>query len=274
MTQKIQLKNIEIEYLLSGKNNSETILFVHGLGANLSQFESQQEYFSEKFQVLSVNLRGHGHTKLPYEISSLDVELKKMANDIIILLDSLGIAKIHYVGNSMGGNIGYEILTAKPEILNTLITFGTTGQLSTSKFAQKIMKFMHKLIGANTRGTLSKIAGQTKPSKTKIKEMMVQAKKSTILSMIPILANFDYLDIIKNSNTPVLILKGEKDREINRAIKTTIAEFKTRGNFELYTMNKAGHFANLDNPELFNELLEKYIANHKNITDPNSMHKH
>jgi len=262
--QKIQLKNIEIEYLLSGETNPTTILFVHGLGANLSQFELQQAYFSKKFQVLSVNLYGHGNTKLLPEMSNSAVELKQMAQHVLLLLESLGIFKVHYVGNSMGGNVGYEILKVAPELLKTFTTFGTTGQLRTSKLAQKIMSFMHQLIGANTRGALSSLAGQTKTSKKKIKEMMAQVKKSTILGIIPVLANFDYLDVIKNSNIPTLIIKGEKDSEINRAIETTIAEFETRGNFELYTMNKVGHFVNLDNPDLFNSVLEKFILNNNN----------
>lgn len=262
MTEKIQLENLEMEYLHSGEKNSETILFVHGLGANLSQFKFQQESFRENFQVLSVNLRGHGNTQLQHEITSSDVVLQKMANDVIILLENLGIPKVHYVGNSMGGNVGYEILKVKPEILKTFITFGTTGQLSTSDFTLRIMKFTHKYIGSNTRGNLSKVAGQTKASKEKIKEMMTQVKRATILSVIPVLANFDYIDVIKNSNTPCMIIKGEKDREINNAINTTIAEFEARGNFELYAMNKVGHFANLDNPEFFNKVLSEFILRH------------
>jgi len=40
MTTKTKIDKINIEYLLTGKENGETILFAHGLGANLSQFEN------------------------------------------------------------------------------------------------------------------------------------------------------------------------------------------------------------------------------------------
>ena len=93
MTQHIQLENVELDYLLSGEDNSETLLFVHGLGANLSQFEAQQQALSKKFKVLSVNLRGHGNTKLLRVSNPSDFELSKMANDIVEVLKKLDISK-------------------------------------------------------------------------------------------------------------------------------------------------------------------------------------
>jgi len=112
-------------------------------------------------------------------------------------------------------------------------------------------------------GDLSKAAGQSKESKQKIKEMMSEINKSTLLNVVPRLANFDYLDIIKNSKTPALIIKGEMDRSINKVVKNTIVAFENRGDFKVYEMKEVGHFANLDNPELFNDVLEEYILNNK-----------
>ncbi len=257
----IRFKDVEIEYLLTGEKNSETILFVHGLGANLSQFEQQQRYFSEKHTVLSVNLRGHGNSIIVHDYTPAEFELSKMSTDIIELLDSLNIEKVHFVGNSMGGNIGYEILKSKPEILESFTTFGTTGQLSTPKFSLGMMKFTYKLLSPKAIGNLSKTAGQTTNSREKIMEMMSQVNKSTILSIIPNLANFDYMDVIKTSQIQSMIIKGEKDKDINKAIKNTIIEFESRGDFKLYEMSKAGHFANLDNSDLFNRILEAFILN-------------
>lgn len=252
-----------MEYKLSGKENSETILFVHGLGANLSQFEQDHEYFKNKFRVLSVNLRGHGDSTPDTESLLAGFELSVMANDVLELLDELNINQVHYVGNSMGGNIGYEILKSKPEVLKSFTTFGTTGQLSTSKLSLSIMKTTYKILSPKAIGGLSKSAGQTKESKDKILEMMSQVNKESLLAILPCLANFNYLDVIRSSNTPCMILKGEKDKDINKAIKNTVIEFENRGNFKLFEMPDAGHFANLDNPVLFHKVLEGFITSPK-----------
>ncbi len=58
-----------------------------------------------------------------------------------------------------------------------------------------------------------------------------------------------------------MIIKGEKDKDINKVIRNTIIEFENRGNFRFYEMSKVGHFANLDNSDLFNKILEDFILN-------------
>lgn len=259
MTQRISLDHIEMEYLLTGEDHSETILFVHGLGADLSQFTYQQAYFSTYFRVLSVNLRGHGLTTV-HQNGNHEFGLDNLAADIVELLDRLSIAKVHFVGNSMGGNVGLEMMKSYPNRLKSISTFGTTASLHTSNFTFAILKLMHKIISPNMRGALSKVAGQNPTSKMKIEEMMTQVDRSTILGLIPELANFDYLDVIRESKLPYLLIKGEKDSDINRVLDSTIATLESRGNFEMITMKGAGHFANLDQPDLFNEILEKFIS--------------
>ena len=53
------INEIEMEYLVTGLDCEEILLFVHGFGADLSQFEGQHKYFKEKYRALSINLRGH-----------------------------------------------------------------------------------------------------------------------------------------------------------------------------------------------------------------------
>ncbi|UTW65340.1 alpha/beta hydrolase [bacterium SCSIO 12643] len=256
---KKQLKDLDIEYHLSGEQNTETIVFVHGLGANLSQFKLQHDFFSEKLKVLSVNLRGHGNSKLAGNFDSSDFKLSKMAHDIIELLNKLDINKIHYVGNSMGGNVGYEILKSKPQIISSFTTFGTTAQLNTSNLTLGLMKFTYKFLSLNFIAHMSKVAGQTKSSKEQIQEMIRQSDKSVIRAILPNLANFNYLTVIQNSSAPTMIIKGAQDHDINKSIDSTISEFNKRGHFKLSKLQEAGHFANLDAPVLFNQTLENFI---------------
>jgi len=260
----MQLKDLEMEYCLSGKKNTETILFVHGLAANLSQFKRQHEHFSKEFKVLSVNLRGHGNSKLSNDFTSSDFQLSLMGNDIIELLDLLHIENVHYVGNSMGGNVGYEILKSKPQILKSFTTFGTTAQLSTSPITLGIMKFSYSILSLSLIGNMSKAAGQTLSSKEQIKDMIIEADKSVILAILPNLANFNYLEVIKKSSVPCMIIKGTQDHDINKSIDSTVTEFKKRGHFNLFISPDVGHFANLDDPNVFNHTLGNFIESMAN----------
>ncbi len=248
-----------IEYRITGEGNSETLLFVHGLGANYRQFEKQHDYFSKDLMVLSVNLRGYGNSTVLQPSSPADFALGKMGEDIIDLLDALAIERVHYVGNSMGGNVGYELLKSHPDRVSSFTTFGTTAQLQKSEFTIKILRFTYQLMSSNALAYLSSLSGRTKHAKSTIKKMMAQAPKSTILNTIPVLANFDYLDVVKDSTAPAMIIKGDQDVEINKELSSTVQAFEQRGDFQLKTITNAGHFANLDNPEAFNKILGDFI---------------
>ncbi len=254
--------NHHIEYAISGEQHDDCILFVHGLGANLNQFEQQHAYFNKTYCVLSINLPGHGRStgfekpKNSYEV------LNFMSECVIELLDALNIVRVDYVGNSMGGNVGYELLKFHPQRLKSFTTFGTTAQLQTSNRTVGFLLKVHKLMSPAWRAYLSKFAGQTKISTNKINEMVRSTKGSTIIALLPTLANFNYLEVIKASTVPCLIIRGEKDRDINKHLTTTIQAFENRVQFELFDMKGVGHFANLDNPDLFNSVLHAFVLRH------------
>lgn len=256
----VQLGKIKMEYLLTGVENNDTILFVHGLGANLNQFEKQHQYFQDRYKILSVSLRGHGNTTSLRELTESDFELSRLGDDIIMLIDILGIDKFHYVGNSMGGNVGYELIKACPERLLSFTSFGTTSKLKKSEFIIGLIKFIYKLMSMKTIGKLSGSAGVSEYSKIKIVEMMSQAQKSTVLNLVSHLGNFDYLEVIKKSQIKAQIIRGDKDKEINKVIESTIEAFKQRGDFSLIDLENSGHFANLDHPDLFNRTLETFLT--------------
>ncbi len=255
-----KIEKINIEYLLTGKEKADTILFVHGLGANLSQFEKQHQFFNDRHKVLSISLRGHGNTTSLFELTQSDFELEKMSQDIIRLLDKLKIKNIHFVGNSMGGNIGYELLKSNPSRILSFTTFGTTAALNKSNFTISIMKFIYRLLNIKTIARLSKSVGETEYSKKKIFEMISQTSKQTILNLIPYLAKFNYIETIKKNQIPTLIIKCEKDKEINKVLDSTISVYKEKENFNIVEMKSTGHFANLDNPDLFNKTLATFIT--------------
>lgn len=255
-----RLKNVSMEYCLSGADNKETILFVHGLGVDLRQFEGQHAFFKDKYRVLSVSLRGHGKTEPLLEVSQDSFKLSLLAKDLIELLNYLKIEKVHYVGNSMGGNVGYEWIQKNEQGLLSFTTFGTTAKLTTSAFTFRLMRFTYNLISMKTFAKLSGTAANTPQAKSHISKMISEGSKPTIMNLLSHLKTFDYLDVIRKSSLPVLIIKGDKDKEINREIGSTIEAFEARGNFQLANLKNTGHFANLDCPQVFNTALLEFIS--------------
>ncbi|MEM9218790.1 MAG: alpha/beta hydrolase [Cyanobacteria bacterium P01_F01_bin.150] len=243
-----------LEYYLRQRKNADTVVFVHGLGANLEQFAKQCDYFDNRFQVLILNLSGHGSSQ-----SIRPFDLASCAQDIIYLLDALNIDKVHYVGNSMGGNIGFEILASFEHRLHSLTTFGTTGELNTSIIATKALGTMYRILPISLIANLASTSGRNKGSKHSIKTMMRQMDRQTILTIIPVLASFNYLEVIESSQVPLLLIKGEHDVDINKSLPSTLARLEKRNNTNVIELKGVGHFANLDAPEQFNVILESFL---------------
>ena len=184
----IKTSTSTIEYQFSPNPGCSTIVFLHGLGANLTQFTNQHLFFADRFQVLSLNAPGHGKSR-----SSVAFSLAACAQDVIDLLDALSIGRFHFVGNSMGGNVGYELMQAFAHRLLSITTFGTTAELNTSETITKILIFTYKVLPIRLIAQLASISGQTDTSKKTIKAMMRQIDKKTLLAILPVLARFNYL---------------------------------------------------------------------------------
>jgi pimeloyl-ACP methyl ester carboxylesterase len=253
-------QGISIDYFLSGEENKSTILFVHGLGANLDQFKYQHEFFKDKFQVLSISLRGHGKTISHSGFTATDFILKNLSDDIIFLLDTIGIEKIHFVGNSMGGNIGYELLRAHSNRFLSFTTFGTSAFMNKPKVLVSILKLLYKLLSPKTIANMAQSVCTTIDSKKIVYNMYLHTSKQTILYILPYLASFNYLETIKNNQIPTLIIKGEYDKEVNKLLDITIQAYHEHHDFTLLELKGVGHYANLDNPNKFNQELQSFMS--------------
>jgi 3-oxoadipate enol-lactonase len=76
---------------------------------------------ASRVSVLSFDNRGTGHSDKP----PAGYEIGNMANDVIGLLDTLGLSRVHLFGFSMGGAIAQEIAIRNPGRIDRLILFGT-----------------------------------------------------------------------------------------------------------------------------------------------------
>ena len=113
------------------QNTTKWVTFVHGAGGSSSIWFKQIRAFKKMFNVLLLDLRGHGNSK-PKLINAFDIKytFNFIANDIIEVLDFEKIKNSHFVGISLGSILIRQIAESHPERVSSMIMGGAIMKLN------------------------------------------------------------------------------------------------------------------------------------------------
>lgn len=257
-----QVCKYSIEYIETGKNNDKTIVFAHGLGANIEQWTKQIDYFSKDYHVISFSLPGHGESSK----DEIDIQysIKEYALTVIELFNKLDFSSCIWIGNSMGGVVGYEILKIAPEKIEMIITNGTTPELLMSKRTAKLICFFDRLLIKLMKfdGYIrfaSKHSSKIKTVQEEIYNIFKKASPKAIIDSHYMLANYSYIDVINKTDIPVVFIKAQYDKDINKYIRKVTELLLKNENVEFIEFRNVGHIANLEKPTEYNQIVEKLI---------------
>jgi pimeloyl-ACP methyl ester carboxylesterase len=111
----VSISDGRLQYLDWG-GNGPTLILIHGLGDNPHAFDDLAPALTSHFRVLACARRGHGRSfkQGPFDTATL-------VRDLIGLMDSLGIARAHFAGWSMGGNEITGIAGSHPERVDKIV---------------------------------------------------------------------------------------------------------------------------------------------------------
>ena len=116
---RIETGKIELQ-VREYPNAGDAILFLHYGGGNLVMWRDVVPFFQDDFHIVLVDLRGHGKSDKPKEGYHID----DMAEDIVEVLDFLGIEKAHVVGSSLGAEVGLSLAANHPDKVRSLVCEG------------------------------------------------------------------------------------------------------------------------------------------------------
>src|SRR5579862_3197446 len=125
----LEANGAQMHYDLSGPASAPVLVFSNSLGTNIKMWTPQVEALGERYRILRYDTRGHGQSAVtpgPYRISQL-------ADDVLGLLDRLGIEKVSFCGLSMGGMVGMTLALRVPERIRKVFLCFTSKKLATTE---------------------------------------------------------------------------------------------------------------------------------------------
>ncbi len=113
-----------VHYTDTGPRDAPVLVLVHGFSSSLHTWEAWRAPLSERYRVITLDLPGHGLTRMP---ADMQVTIGDMAALVDRLTIRLGVDRFTLVGSSMGGNVAWRYALAHPEKVEGLVLVGSGG---------------------------------------------------------------------------------------------------------------------------------------------------
>lgn len=256
-----------INYTIYENNkNSQWVTFVHGAGGSSSIWFKQIREFKKDYNVLLLDLRGHGNSKQPFHKTlKQNYTFSAIAEDIIEVLDHLKIVKSHFIGISLGTILIRQLAETHPQRVQSMILGGAILKLNfRSQLLMRLgnifkyvlpylvlYKFFAFVIMPNKKSKQSRLLFINEAKKLYQKEFIRWFKLTAEIN--PILRLFRQVEI----NIPTLYIMGEEDYMFLPSVKkVTKSHYKSSS---LVVISNCGHVVNVEQPHVFNSEVILFI---------------
>jgi pimeloyl-ACP methyl ester carboxylesterase len=244
-------------------HTADWVVFVHGAGGSSSIWYKQIKVFAAFFNVLILDLRGHGksqHMSKPYE----HYNFKEISEEILEVLDHAGVEKAHFIGISLGTLIIRTLYDIAPQRFNSMILAGAIMRLNLrarvlSKFGDLfktvvpymwLYKFFAWIIMPKKRHKKSRLLFISQAKKLCQKEFIHWYR--LLYEVNGLLRYFKENDTL----CPTLYIMGSEDYMFLPFVKTVAASHQ---NATLEIVADSGHVVNIDQPEEFNNRVIRFL---------------
>ena len=199
---KLNIKNVNINYIDYGENKDGTILLLHGWGQNIEMMKPLGDAYANNYRILIIDLPGFGDSMEP----DYAWDVPDYVDMVHEFLNELKVEDIIIMGHSFGGKIG--LLYASQYNVKKLVLFGSPFKKEVNKLSFKIrlLKKLKKVPGLNKFEELvKKHIGST--DYRNASPLMRKALVNTV--------NLDITEEVKKISCPTLIIWGTLDEEVS-----------------------------------------------------------
>ena len=239
----------------------KTVIFLHGFMENHKIWKPFVDNFSKEFQIVLIDLSGHGKSKTTREVNMIE----DMADDVVEVLNHLQINQATFIGHSMGGYVSLAIAEIYPQFIEKLVLVNST-TLPDSKEKKeqrlKVIPTIHRNYSLFVKLSIPMLfSEELKPQLTdEMNTLKAIALETSIDGVEAVLKGIkerpDRTSVLYDANFPILIFNGEKDTTIDVELFSTVIPEKE--NIIITTLD-CGHVAFMERKEDFENHLYQFL---------------
>jgi 3-oxoadipate enol-lactonase len=258
------INGTNLYYADTGKEESPPIVLIHGFPFSSEMWKGQVQMLQEKnLRIITYDLRGHGRS----DVGDGQYAMELLVDDLIALLDYLKITKTMLCGFSMGGYVALRAIERNPDRFNALVLCDTMSTADSDEAkvrrANSIKLVKKEGVGKFAEGFLKAVFApktfDTKPGVIdEIRRIVLSNSPLGICGALLALAGrTDTTEALAKPGVPTLILVGEHDAVTPPAAAKNMHD--RIPNSKLHIIENAAHMSNLENPNMFNEHLARFL---------------
>ncbi|MEP0712871.1 alpha/beta hydrolase [Algoriphagus sp.] len=253
--------------IFSHPTSTEWVVFIHGAGGSSAVWFKQLKDFSEKFNLLLIDLRGHGRSAdLSQAIYNEDYTFESVTSDVIEVLDHLQTPPAHFMGVSLGTIIVRQLAELERHRVKSLVLAGAVTRLTVkSRILVNLGNAFKRVIPYMWLYKLFAFVIMPRKQHAESRNLFIrEAQKLCQKEFIrwfrltkdinPLLRYFKESDL----GIPTLYVMGDQDIMFLEPVKKII---KTHKSSVLNILKKCGHVVNVERPIEFNQLSIAFLQN-------------
>lgn len=251
--------------------SGNTLIFVHEFAGDHRGWEPQLRFFSRRYRCVAFNARGYPPSDVPEDTAKYSQE--RARDDVIAVLDHLGVERAHVVGLSMGGFATLHVGLAHPHRARSLVIAGCgygAQRGEEDKFRTESEALARLLETQGASGFAKYAAGPTRVQfenkdprgyRAFVDALAVHSAKGAALTLRgvqmrrPLL--YQLIEDMERIAVPTLVMTGDEDEPCLDAALLLKRSIPTAG---LAVLARSGHMINLEEPELFNRAVADFLA--------------
>lgn len=256
------------------ERSSEWIVFIHGAGGSMATWKYQVEAFKPYFNLLLLDLRDHGKSK-NLEPSFKNYNFDIVADDILRVIDHVGLTKAHFLSMSLGSVIVQKVDEKRPELIDKMImaggVFHATWKIKLFVHSAKFLSFF--LPYRTMYNLFSFVVLPKKNHEYSRRIFRLQSQKLAPNEYLKWVGLYkDFFRLLKNFfNRELgkisLVVMGSEDHVFFQAAhRFTTTHDKAR----LVTFESCGHICNIEQYERFNDTVLSFLL--PDVTLPTNSH--
>jgi 3-oxoadipate enol-lactonase len=183
------------------------LLLLHAAMGSARRYYAWVPPLSRHYRVVRMDLRGHGSSEIPP--TDRELTLDRLVGDVLELMDHLGCARAHIVGNSAGGYLGQQLAMNHGERVRSLMLFGSTPGLKNSQAPSWIPQIQAKGMRAFLAETIADRLPLDQVDPGLVEWFLDEAAKndpSYIGKFVLLMASYDWSDQLHRIQCPTLVV--------------------------------------------------------------------